>query len=853
MNKLLRRTEKKIQQEYLRIIAVGGILAFALFPLFTLAFHIKSEDIAYVLGDANFRAAIINSFIYTLAATLITIFLAVITAYFLNTSSIKCKNVLVILLTLGMLVPTISIGLGIRITFGNEGFLSQITGCVIEGRGFLGLILGAVITAFPATFLIIYDALRYENKGPYDAASILGISRFSTFFRLTLPYLKISIVSAFFACFTLIFSDYGIPMEVAGKVKTLPMYLYEQFVSTFQYGRGSIVGFVLLIPAWVSFIFDLVFRDESAGEKQRQMIYPGKGFNIVTGIIIGIVCAFLFLPQLAFISLSFMKSFPNDMTFTLEHVADIFANTRGVGLGNYIRNSLIIAGLSALIGMCYAYGLGYLSVRKSGRMGKVIDLLALSTIAIPGIVLGVGYIFLYGGTNGIFYGTIAILVIVNVFHFLGSPYLIAKNCLTKINKDYEIIGETLGISKWAILTKVLIPNSCFSLIEMFSYFFLNSMITISAVAFLCTYDNQPLSILIISYEKNSNYEMQSVISLLILTMNVIFRIFTSVISTVMKKIQGREKEKGMELSRYQFEMLTFLEKNGKQKYSKRVLADGLTYSLSTITKLLRELQELNYITINADYEIHISESGLKALEPYRVRKAIILAAGFGQRLAPVTLETPKPMVKVEGVRIIDTLLDALVAKGITNILIVRGYKKEKFNELLEKYPFIQFIDNPEYNVTNNISSLMCAAGSIDRCYICEADLYISNPDVINKYEYATNYLGARVAETDDWCFKKKKGYVTSYKMGGTDCYQAFGISYWNETDSAKLCTDIKKVYHARAGKENLWESVPLRIFKKNYKIEIRKCEKSDIIEIDNFSELVAVDESYKDFPGHEEY
>ena len=96
MNKLLRRTEKKIQQEYLRIIAVGGILAFALFPLFTLAFHIKSEDIAYILGDANFRAAIINSLIYTLTATLITIFFAVITAYYLNTSSIIYKNMLVI-------------------------------------------------------------------------------------------------------------------------------------------------------------------------------------------------------------------------------------------------------------------------------------------------------------------------------------------------------------------------------------------------------------------------------------------------------------------------------------------------------------------------------------------------------------------------------------------------------------------------------------------------------------------------------------------------------------------------------------------------------------------------------------
>ncbi|MBQ6417419.1 MAG: ABC transporter permease subunit [Synergistaceae bacterium] len=131
-------------------------------------------------------------------------------------------------------------------------------------------------------------------------------------------------------------------------------------------------------------------------------------------------------------------------------------------------------------------------------------LLALSTIAIPGLVLGIGFIFLFKRTNGYFYGTVLILVVVNVFRFLGSPYLLAKNCLSKINSDYEVLGETLGISKVRIIKNVLIPNSVSTLIEMFSYFFLNSMITISAVAFLCSYDNQLLSILITAHEKNSN-------------------------------------------------------------------------------------------------------------------------------------------------------------------------------------------------------------------------------------------------------------------------------------------------------------------------------------------------------------
>ena len=840
-----------LRREYLRLISIGGILLFAIFPLLTLFFHITGTDWQYILKDVSFWDSVKNSIIYTGVSAIITTFAALIAAYMLNTSSLPYKKLYVIFLTLGMLVPTISIGLGLRILFGTNGFLDLLFGFNYEVRGFAGLILGSVITSFPATFLILYDALQYEDKGPYDAASIMGISRWSTFFKLTIPYLKIALISAFFACFTLIFSDYGMPMEIAGKVKTLPMYLYNQFLSSFQYGRGSIAGFVLLVPSVISFIFDLLFKDQSVSEKQQKLITAEKSFNVATVVIIFSLCLLLFLPQLAFISLSFTQAFPNDLSFTVVHIANIFSNTHGVGLSAYIGNSLLISVLAATLGTCFAYLLGYLSVRKAGRMAKVIDLLALSTIAIPGLVLGIGYIFLFKVTNGMFYGTFLILIVVNIFHFLGSPYLLAKNCLSKINSDYEVIGETLGISKLGIIYRVLIPGSMTTLIEMFSYFFLNSMITISAVAFLCSYNNQPLSILITTYEKNSNYEMQSVISLIILFVNIVFRGVFTAISVGINNANERVKEEDAALTRCEFDLLTYLERNGKCTYNQRKLADELTISLSSVDKMIHELDEMNYINLLADNQIELGEKGLKALEPYRVRKAVILAAGFGSRLAPVTLDIPKPLIRINGVRIIDTLLDALVQKGITNITIVRGYKKEKFDELLSKYPFLKFVDNPEYNLSNNISSAVRALDVIDRCYICEADLYISNPDVINKYEYQSNYLGAKVAETDDWCFKKHKNVVDKYQMGGTDCYQAFGISYWDSVDSERLKRDLQKVYHSRAGKENLWEMVPLRICKKNYKLAVRKCMKSDIIEIDNFIELIAVDNSYAEYPGYE--
>ncbi|MBR1937502.1 MAG: ABC transporter permease subunit [Spirochaetales bacterium] len=837
----------------MRLIALGGIIVFVLFPLLSLVVNIKGKDLAFVFSDENFYLSLFNSIRYTFISSVIATLLALFSAYLLDASSLKHKNFYVTVLTFGMLVPTLSIGLGIRVMFGTNGFLDTIFGLKVDGIGYLGLILGSIISSFPSTFLILYDALRYEDKGPYDAANIMGISRLSTFFHLTLPYLKVALVSAFFASFTWIFSDYGIPMELAGKAKTLPMYLYNEVLSSFQYGRGAIAGLFLLVPSIVSFLFDLAFKDNSSAEKQKKLVKPSKSFNWVTIAVLCLVAVLLFLPQLSFVFLTFIKSYPNDMTLSLINIRNMFFGTYGLGIGQYVINSVLLAILTGAIGTSFAYFLGYLAVRKSGRLAKVVNLLSVSTIAIPGIVLGIGFMFLFKSTNGIFYGTIAILVAVNVFHFLGTPFLLAKNCLTKINRDYEIIGDTLGISRFKILKSVLIPNSYSTLIEMFSYYFLNSMITISAVAFLCTYSNQPLAILINSYEKSSNYEMQGAISVTILCINVLFRVLFNFLKSTLRKNERKESENHMTLSRYQFELLTYLEANGKGRYSQRFLSDTLTLSLGTVNKLLKDLHELGYVESNSESELSISDKGLKALEPYRVRKAIILAAGFGSRLAPVTLDTPKPLVTVNGVRIIDTLLDALVNKGITNINIVVGYRKDQFEELKKKYPTLTLIENEEFNTSNNIVSIMKCIDMIDRCYICEADLYITNPDVIRKYEYTTNYLGAKVKETDDWCFKKSNGYVMSYDRGGEDCYQAYGISYWNEEDSEKLKADIKKVYNSRGGKEYLWENVPMKIMKKNYKIEIRSCHKSDIIEIDNFMELVAADPSYRNYPGSEKF
>lgn len=292
------------------------------------------------------------------------------------------------------------------------------------------------------------------------------------------------------------------------------------------------------------------------------------------------------------------------------------------------------------------------------------------------------------------------------------------------------------------------------------------------------------------------------------------------------------------LRRKEFDILTCLERRGSAM-TQREIAELTGMSVGSVNRVLTALTDLGYLEDNA-----VTEAGYAALEPYRVKRAVFIAAGFGARLVPITLNTPKPLVRVKGVRMIDTLLDAVVAAGIEEIIIVRGYLGEQFDQLKYKYPMIQFLENPLYNEANNISSAMVARLLMQNAYVFEADLVLYNPELITKYQYTSNYLGVPVESTDDWCFEVKNRVITKCGIGGTNCYHMFGISYWNAEDGAKLSEDIQKVYQMPGGKERYWDQVALEYCIRNYKVEVRPCTFDDIIEIDTYSDLKKIDNTY---------
>lgn len=254
-----------------------------------------------------------------------------------------------------------------------------------------------------------------------------------------------------------------------------------------------------------------------------------------------------------------------------------------------------------------------------------------------------------------------------------------------------------------------------------------------------------------------------------------------------------------------------------------------------------------FAALEAKYEAgEESEADLEALEPYRAKRAVLLASGFGSRMLPITINTPKPLVEVNGRRIITTILDALLAIDVTEIYIVTGYKRECFELLKRDYPMVTLLENPDYAVTNNISSACVAKDRFRNAYVFESDLYLKNPRLLKKYRYRSCYMGVPVGRTGDWCFDTEGGVITGLHKGGENCHHMFGISYWTAEDGARLAKDLAECFEVDdEAKQRFWDDVPCVLRRDNYEVRVEECTFDDVDEIDSFAELQEIDPRYR--------
>lgn len=497
------------------LLCVFWLVAIIL-PLVRMFSEMATVDVGAMLATRKFSKALRQSLIVSTVSTAISVSLAGLLAWCVARTRIKHKALINTLLAVPMLIPSISHGMGLVIILGSNGWLSRLLNITNGVYGFGGIVIGSVMYSFPVAYLMLYDVLQYEDGTPYEAAEVMGLTTKDRFLSITLPYLRKPLISVIFATFTMIITDYGVPLMIGGKYMTLPVMMYQDVIGMLDFGKGSVIGMILLVPALAACLLDIINRDKgnSAYVAKPYIIKKNPARDNLARVICIIIIGCVFLPIGSFAILSFVAKYPIDMSLSLKNASQAI----GMGAMHSLKNSLIIAVAVSLLGTFLGVFNAYMTARNKTKLSYLLHLMSITSLAIPGIVLGLSYVMFFKSTP--LYGTFAMLFLVNSMHFFASPYLMMYNTFNKINENLENVGSTMGISTFRIIKDVVLPQSAPTILEMMSYFFVNCMMTISAVSFLTNATNRPIALMITQFEGQMQLECAAFVSLIILVVNV---------------------------------------------------------------------------------------------------------------------------------------------------------------------------------------------------------------------------------------------------------------------------------------------------------------------------------------------
>ena len=533
---------KKSRDDYLTLffISIIGIyifiaLAFPMYAILSKSFENKDgafigfENYYSYFENSSLVYSIYNSLFISIVTMVITISLAFVFAYALTKSRMAGKGVFRSIAMIPILVPSLLSGISLIYLFGKQGILRELL-MGYEIYGPIGIIIAEVFYTFPHALLIIVTALSIGDARLYEAAKVLRSKSIRTFFTVTLPSAKYGVISAAFVVFTLVITDFGIPKVIGGNYNVLAVDVYKQVIGQQNFEMGAVVSMVLVFPALIAFAVDrIVQRKQVAILTSRSVVHEPNESKTFDRVMFG-YCSAISVLILTILGMCFYASlvtfWPYNLTLSLKNYQ--FDLMDGGGWDSYY-NSIRMACYTAFFGTIVVFAGAYFVEKSRGlKTGRsILHLLSMMPMAIPGLVLGLAYIFFFNHPDNplnFLYGTMAILVICTITHFYTVSHLTALTSLKQIDNEFEHVSSSLKQPFYKTFFRVTVPISLPAIFEIGIYFFVNAMTTVSAVVFLYSSKTTLASVAVLNMDDAGDIAPAAAMGMMIFYTNAAVRI-----------------------------------------------------------------------------------------------------------------------------------------------------------------------------------------------------------------------------------------------------------------------------------------------------------------------------------------
>ncbi len=548
LNALFGKGQKELKVLYILITLT--LAAILLYPLGCVLFQsvltkdggLGLSNYSSLLSQQSFWTALGNSFTVSGISAAIATIMAFFCAYGLHFSRIRpgVKKVIQIIVLLPLFLPSITYGFAVIYSFGRLGLVSQlIAPPPFSIYGFWGLLIADVIYTLPPAFLILYNAFFYVDRNFITVSKLMGDSPTQTFYMTAVRPVVGSLLSAFILSFFLSFTDFGIPVSIAGEYEVIATQLYTTMMGAIpNFGEGAVIAMAMLVPSvasvvmlrWVdrfNFRYNKISKAEVSVNPLRDALYLVY-YGLISLALLSVFVVMFVVP--------FVKQWPYQPYFTLDVITRIVSDS---SIWQVYEHSIGVALVSAAVGTIFCYAAALVKARSQlpAWCQTTMDSFAMITNTVPGMVLGIGFLFAMSGTP--LANTFTILVLANLVHFFTTPYMMATSALSKMNAGWETTGALMGDTWIKTVSRVIVPNSLPTLLQMFQYFFVSAMVTISAVVFLTGARTMLLTTKIKELQYFEKFEEIFVLSLLVFLTNVAAKLIFDGLSNYAQNNNGQ--------------------------------------------------------------------------------------------------------------------------------------------------------------------------------------------------------------------------------------------------------------------------------------------------------------------------